>query len=82
MEGKCPAREDVCIPAVVDAFNDVMEELFDKRRDVVDGNGNLSEAFAAVIDVVEDFCIDFPTPVRSLKELSELLSMPEVIAVV
>ena len=82
LEGKCPASEDVCSEAAVDAFKDVREELFDKRRDEVDGNGNLLEVIPAVIDDVEDFCIDFPTPVRSLNELSELMSMPEVIAVV
>ena len=68
-----PKSDDVCIPPVADALRDVTDELFDKRRDVLEDSGNRLETFGGIMPVVDvDFCIALPTPVKSLNELSAL----------
>ena len=66
-------RDDVWIPPDPGAFKDVTDELLDNRRDVLEEIGSLLATGGGIMPVVDiDFCIAFPTPVRSLNELSEL----------
>ena len=65
--------EEVCIPPDPGAFKDVTDELLDNKRDVFEEIGSLLATGGGMIPAVDiDFCIVFPTPVKSLNELSEL----------